>query len=296
MCVCGPADARQEIEELHRGLTAGGAVVLLIVNEAAADDDAPRGAPMSTSPADTYGLSDVDIDKIDLCDEFLVLRSDDGLDEVARRQIRYAQHAGRVVRFVESAERVTRSVTPKVLRGGAVTPEDEPISVREGTVLDLTKPFKVLSGAVMLYGPDETRPAFTLVGDHVWPGVQWVPEVWYAEAASNTSIVAYRADEISLRPLAELIRWAVATSGQIWERMLWGLYVVGSVATQEELSAIIGCRRESVTAAMRDFRAQQLIEKVKGRIRLTAKGIEAASRLCSLERDDDEGEVLSNVG
>jgi DNA-binding transcriptional MocR family regulator len=70
---------------------------------------------------------------------------------------------------------------------------------------------------------------------------------------------------------------------------------VGSVSTQDELSAIIGCRRESVTSAMRDLREQGLIEKVDGRIRLTERGVVCAANLCAFEEDDTEPVDLERV-
>lgn len=273
VCVCGSARFRRAFEEVNRRLTGEGCIVVTIEHEA---DDAQ------------HDLTEVDVRKITMCDELFVLNVNGYIDERTRHGICLAQRHGRALRFLEELDwakaptRVRASTIP-----GWVVPDDAQ-SVEEGTVLDLRAPFRVVRGAVLLYGPDETRAACTLVADHVWPGIEWVPEVWYAEAASHTVIARFDTkDPVLLRPIGELLRWAVGTSGQVWERMLWGLFVVGSVATQEELSSIIGCRRESVTAAMREFRAESLIEKRDGRLRLTAKGLAVAAKLCTLEREDN---------
>lgn len=282
VCLCGAARFRSTFEELEGQLTRAGCVVISITTgpgQPHADDPA---APTETGDAGDQ----LSRHKIELCDAFVVLNMHGFIDEATRRHIRQAQKAGKPIQFVESLGSDRRWPVQAGPPAAWRHPGDLPERVPEGTVLDLTRPFRVHAGAVMLYGADETRPAFTLISDHVWPGVQWVPEVWYAEAASHTQIAAFHADEGALKPVGELIRWAVATSGQIWERILWGLLLVGSVATQEELSAIIGCRRESVTTAMRDFRAQALIEKHDGRIRLTAKGVVHAAQLSALGDDE----------
>jgi DNA-binding MarR family transcriptional regulator len=288
VCLCGCGRFRQSFEATSRWLTLEGMIVISIINDAPEHD-----AASPTLNANAIEIDEVDLQKIELCDEIIVLNVNGYMDALTRLQISHAQRVGKTIRFVETADwnpglrgvrRTPRSELPVVLEGEAS------IALEEGVVVDLSKPFVVQSGAVLLYGPDPTRPAFTLVADHVWPGVRWVPEVWYAEAASNTRIGGFAADDAALRPLGEIIRWAVATSGQISERMLWALFIIGSVSTQEELSAVIGCRRESVTSAMRDLRTQGLIEKTDGRIRLTDKGFACATKLCSLERDIDADE------
>jgi Crp-like helix-turn-helix domain len=288
VCLCGCGRFRQSFEATSRWLTLEGMIVISIINDAPEHDSASQ-----TLSASTIEIDEVDLQKIELCDEIVVLNVNGYMDALTRLQISHAQRVGKTIRFVEAADwnpamrgvrRTPRSDSPVVLEGEAS------VALEEGVVVDLSRPFVVQSGAVLLYGPDPTRPAFTLVSDHVWPGVRWVPEVWYAEAASNTRIGAFSADGAALRPLGEIIRWAVATSGQISERMLWALFIIGSVSTQEELSAVIGCRRESVTSAMRDLRTQGLIEKTDGRIRLTDKGFTCATKLCSLERDLDSDE------
>ncbi|WP_102127590.1 helix-turn-helix domain-containing protein [Deinococcus planocerae] len=285
VCLCGAERFRAAFAALDRRLTDQGCVVVTIANPArACDGQDPAELPHARA----------DLHKIEWCDEFVVLNVHGYIDELTRQHLRHAQRLGKRVRFVDPLGGQRRPERPDLPGQDAprraaspvFTPAEGITVVGEGTVMDLTAPFKVRGGAVLLYGPDETRPACTLVSEHVWPGVQWVPEVWYAEAASHTQVVRYSAEPAALQPIGELIRWAIATSGQIWERMLWGLLLVDSVATQEELSAIIGCRRESVTTAMRDFRARELIEKVDGRIRLTAKGLVYAAQLGALEGAD----------
>ncbi|PNY79653.1 helix-turn-helix domain-containing protein [Deinococcus koreensis] len=286
VCLCGAERFRPAFTALDERLTHSGCVVVTIAN--------PTGTPAG-SGAPEHPQAQADLHKIEWCDEFVVLNAHGYIDELTRQHIRHAQKLGKPIRFVDPmGGQIRPSHTEALARCGAraFRPAEVVTVVGEGTVMDLTAPFKVKAGAVLLYGPDETRPACTLVSEHVWPGVKWVPEVWYAEAASNTRVVQYQADPAALQPIGELIRWSIATSGQIWERMLWGLLLVDSVATQEELSAIIGCRRESVTTAMRDFRAQELIEKVDGRIRLTAKGLVYAAQLGAL----DDGDTTSGLG
>jgi DNA-binding MarR family transcriptional regulator len=289
VCLCGCGRFRQAFEATSRWLTLEGMIVISIIN-----DPPEHDAASQHSNSDLTKIDEVDLQKIELCDEFVVLNVNGYMDALTRLQISHAQRVGKPIRFVEAADwnPALRGVRRIPRADAPVAVEDEAsVALEEGVVIDLARPFVVQSGAVLLYGPDPTRPAFTLVSDHVWPGVRWVPEVWYAEAASNTRIGAFSADNAALRPLGEIIRWAVATSGQISERMLWALFIIGSVSTQEELSAVIGCRRESVTSAMRDLRTQGLIEKIDGRIRLTDKGFACATKLCSLERDmDDAGE------
>ncbi len=282
VCLCGCDRFKQAFEATARWLTLEGMIVTSVINETA--DDSP-----------VTQIDEVDLQKIEMCDELLVMNVNGYMDALTRLQVNHAQRIGKMIRFLEAADwnpslrgvrRAPHAAKPLALE------DQSSLALEEGTVIDLTRPFVVQSGAVLLYGPDPTRPAFTLVSDHVWPGVRWVPEVWYAEATSNTRIGAFSADDAALRPLGEIIRWAVATSGQISERMLWALFIIGSVSTQEELSAVIGCRRESVTSAMRDLRNDGLIEKVDGRILLTDKGFACAAKLCSLERDlnDDTDE------
>ncbi len=279
VCLCGSSRFPEAFEAASHWLTLEGHVVVSIVN--APQDDA--GA------AGGNGLDELEQQKIDHSDELIVLNVNGYMDEVTRRQLVYAQRAGLAVRFLEP-ERWNAPIrgvrhAPANRAPQAINAESD-LMLEEGTVLDLTEPFLVTSGAVLLYGPDATRPAFTLVSNHVWPGVRWVSEVWYAEAATNTAVRAFQADDAALQPLGELIRWAVGTSGQISERMLWALLTVGSVSTQDELSAIIGCRRESVTSAMRELREQRLIEKQAGRIRLTERGMVCAANLCAFDDDD----------
>ena len=284
VCLCGAERFRATFTSLDEWLTQSGCVVVTIASPAC------EGCPQD--PAGAHARAD--LHKIEWCDEFVVLNANGYIDEHTRQHIRQAQRLGKPIRFVDPMGGKVRPSHGELLaRSGAqpFQPAEVITVIGEGTVMDLTKPFKVRAGAVLLYGPDETRPACTLVSEHVWPGVQWVPAVWYAEAASNTQVVQYQAEPAALQPIGELIRWAIATSGQIWERMLWGLLLVDSVATQEELSAIIGCRRESVTTAMRDFRAQELIEKVGGRIRLSAKGLVYAAQLGSLDYGEDHADL-----
>ena len=285
VCLCGTERFRAAFAALDERLTHSGCVVVTIAN--------PGRENCGQSPAD-LAHARADLHKIEWCDEFVVLNANGYIDELTRQHIRHAQKLGKPIRFVDplgGRVRPSRSDLLPCAGSRPFVPAEVVTVVGEGTVMDLGAPFKVRAGAVLLYGPDETRPACTLVSEHVWPGMQWVPEVWYAEAASNTQVVQYHAEPAALKPIGELIRWAIATSGQIWERMLWGLMLVDSVATQEELSAIIGCRRESVTTAMRDFRTQELIEKVGGRIRLTAKGLVYAAQLGSLDGGDDVADL-----
>jgi hypothetical protein len=288
VCLCGSNRFPQAFEAASYWLTLEGHVVVSIVN-------APREDGVQVSSWGADALEDVDRQKIDHSDELIVLNVDGYMDEATRQQLVYAQRAGVTVSFLEpqrwnapvrGARHTPGNRAPTLVRGA-----DE-MMLEEGAVLDLTEPFLVTSGAVLLYGPDETRPAFTLVANHVWPGVRWVSEVWYAEAATNTAVRPFDAPEAALQPLGELIRWAVGTSGQISERMLWALLTVGSVSTQDELSAIIGCRRESVTSAMRDLREQGLIEKADGRIRLTERGVVCAANLCAFDDDTDSAADL----
>ena len=284
LCLCGSSRFAEAFAAASHWLTLEGHIVISIVN-------APReDMELSVDP-----LEEVERQKIGHCDELIVMNVNGYIDEATRRQLVYAQRAGLPVNFLEPE----RWNAP--LRGVRHAPNnaaplevssDEIMPLKEGAVLDLTQPFLVVSGAVLLYGPDETRPAFTLVSNHVWPGVRWVSEVWYAEAATNTAVRAYRGDEMALQPLGELIRWAVGLSGQISERMLWALLNVGSVSTQDELSAIIGCRRESVTSAMRDLKEQGLIEKINGRIRLTERGVVCAANLCAFDENDLDLEAV----
>ena len=278
LCLCGSSRFSEAFEAANHWLTLEGHIVISIVNSPREDLE------LSVDP-----LKDIERRKIGHCDELIVMNVNGYIDEATRRQIVYAQRAGLPVNFLEP-ERWNAPVRGvRHAPNNAVALEvsgDEVMPLTEGTVLDLTQPFLVVSGAVLLYGPDETRPAFTLVSNHVWPGVRWVSEVWYAEAATNTAVCAFKGDEAALQPLGELIRWAVGLSGQISERMLWALLNVGSVSTQDELSAIIGCRRESVTSAMRDLKEQGLIEKVNGRIRLTERGVVCATNICAFDESD----------
>jgi biotin operon repressor len=281
VCLCGSSRFPEAFEAAGHLLTLEGHIVVSIVNPS----QQVQGSVLFGSNA----LEELERQKIDHSDELIVLNVNGYIDETMRRQLVYAQRAGLPVSFLEPEH------WNAPIRGVRHAPGDrealpltgaEEVRLEEGAVLDLSEPFIVTSGAVLLYGPDETRPAFTLVSHHVWPGVRWVSEVWYAEAATNTAVRAFHADEAALQPLGELIRWAVGTSGQISERMLWALLTVGSVSTQDELSAIIGCRRESVTSAMRDLREQGLIEKVEGRIRLTERGVVCAANLCAFDEDE----------
>jgi Crp-like helix-turn-helix domain len=265
ICVCAPERHKAAIAGVCEDLGRAGCVAISI---------------------DSAALECVDVanhKKLALCDELFVINLNGYLDEHTRTIVVAAQHMGKSVKFIESLDLNELNQAP--VRVSHKIPEDTQ-SIEKSLVIDLSKPFQVTSGAVMLYGPNETRPAFTLISDHIWPGIAHVPEVWYAQAASNTQIVDYTGDAKLLKPLGEVIRWAVATSGQISERMLWALLVLGSVETQEELSAIVGCRRESVTAAMRKLRQLKYIEKSQGRIRLTSLGICCATKLSSFERDE----------
>jgi DNA-binding MarR family transcriptional regulator len=285
LCLCGSSRCAEAFEAAGHWLTLEGHIVVSIMNPPLED---------AASSSSINALSEVERQKIEHCDELIVLNANGYIDEATRRQLVYAQRAGLPVSFLEPVRwnAPTRGVrhAPKEDAPLEVT-GTEVFTLEEGAVLDLTQPFLVVSGAVLLYGPDETRPAFTLVANHVWPGVRWVSEVWYAEAATNTAVRAFEGGEAALQPLGELIRWAVGTSGQISERMLWALLTVGSVSTQDELSAIIGCRRESVTSAMRDLKAQGLIEKAAGRIRLTERGVVCAANLCSFSDNDEDAEL-----
>jgi hypothetical protein len=232
--------------------------------------------------------------KLEMSSEIIVLNSDGCINELMRVIIRNAQRLSITVRFYAREHFQIQASLPtsdRLFNAQGLNTQPNQEVCESGNVISLDAPFVVKSGAVMLFGPDATRPAFTLVADHVWPGIQFVPEVWYAESISNTVIEPVEANNLTLQSVGHVIRWAVTTSGQVMERLLCALQVLGSVHTQEEVSGVIGCRRESVTAAMRDLKAGGLVEKANGRIRLTAKGIVAALHIFDpmrLEEDEPE--------
>jgi biotin operon repressor len=226
--------------------------------------------------------------KLAMSREVVVLNTGGVISEPMRQVIRLAQRLGKTVRFYERARYATVP-TPNDRAQPGRAAATQAYSATGGCV-NLDRPFVVRRGAVLLFGPDETRAAFTLVSDQIWPGVDQVPEVWYAESVSDTVVEECTADIVTLRAVGQIIRWAVVMSGQVVERLLCALHVLGSVQTQEELSAVIGCRRESVTTAMRELKADGLVEKHDGRIRLTARGIVSALELFTLEGTSAAGD------
>jgi DNA-binding MarR family transcriptional regulator len=277
VCLCAHQRYAENLGILEQSLTQQGYITTTIVN--ASNTSSVGNLTDDTLWAGALGLNQR---KIDMCSVLVVANGNGYIDELTRSQVAYAQRQGKPVQFVQGSEQIA---LPKLREPAPAICEN--MTVSEGAVIDVTQPFIVEQGAVLLYGPDPDRPAFSLVANHVWPGIDFVQEVWHVEAASNTRIKSFSSDEQSLKLFGEIIRWSMARAGQVRERVLKALTVVDSAGSQEELSAIVGCRRESVTMALADLKKQGLVEKSLGRIRLTDAGVVYAANLSTLEMEED---------
>lgn len=267
VCIIGQSVYQRVLESARAWYSVNDVIVVTIENEG----QEPLGALQQR--------------KIDLANEILVLNVGGHIDRSGREQIRYAQRQGKPIRFYE--QDYAHQLRAHTLSRPATTSTIKSYVDQENSFVDLANAFQVDAGALLLYGPDPARPATTLIASHVWPGIEYVPEVWYAETASNTVFSPVTADNQMLKTIGQLIRWSITNSGPVAERILSALQRMGSVSTQEELSHVISCRRESVTAAMRELKNAGLVEKIDNRIQLTHRGVQSALHLFDLERIEE---------
>jgi hypothetical protein len=202
--------------------------------------------------------------KLNLCDEVYVLNFDGWSSNGLGSLVRAAGLLRKPVQFYE------RNVNTEIgfrSTNGVQTNESP-----SGVYMDLVEPFVVRSGAVLSFGSTQTRSVHSLVAGHMWPGLRYAPEVWYGKTLSSTVIEPYKATAETLEYIGRLISWTIRTSGSVGERSLAALHALGSVQTHDELAAVIGCRRESITIALRELGRLGLVERRGPAIRLTDAG------------------------
>jgi hypothetical protein len=90
VCICGSARFMTEMRAANRELSFAGVIVL-----------APSEADEVPSPAQKAGLDARHLRKIDLADRVLVVNPGGYVGESTRREIAYAQAAGKPITFVE---------------------------------------------------------------------------------------------------------------------------------------------------------------------------------------------------
>jgi hypothetical protein len=215
--------------------------------------------------------------KLGLCSDIYAVNVGGYLGDGLRAVVRAATMARKPVHFHHAATlaglgRRSESGTPR-----------EPL--RTGTCVDLSHPFVVRQGAVLLYGAHDERAAHSLIGGHIWPGLRHVPEVWFAESLAGTVVEALADENTGLQGVGQLLGWAMRLNGSVLERTLTALGALGSANTQEELAAIVGCRRESVSTALRDLGRRGLVERRGGSVRLTATGVVELARRSAPQPD-----------
>jgi hypothetical protein len=92
VCICGSARFVTEIRAANRELTFAGVIVV-----------APSEAGEAPSPEQRAVLDELHLRKIDLADRVLIVNPGGYVGESTRREIAYAQAAGKPIAFTESA-------------------------------------------------------------------------------------------------------------------------------------------------------------------------------------------------
>ncbi len=231
------------------------------------------------------------------CDAVIIANERGDYDIGTREGIHYAnRHKKEVVLYDETIPSGW-STSKKIKVGTRIyTPsEDDHFVLEEGSVIDSSEVFRIVTGAVLLYSSDGKKPSMSLAVNCIWPGADRVHEVFNLEAAGECRIV--RETNLStetLDALADLISWQISKSADIETRILHALWKTGPASNQRWLASIINAQRESICKKLNELQVQGFIKVDKHRYDLTKQGIARCQATFTLEafmQDDFEDDM-----